>query len=116
MPERNQVDVHAAVPAAITTPQAAEYISQRGLRMSANWLRVLRGRGEGPEYYREPSNDWCYYSRASLDTYIEQRLRARQVRAPASTTSLERMREARAARARPRRRATALDDLPPKAA
>jgi len=70
------------------TKKAAQYLRDRGLRISVSKLQKLRCRGSedprdrGPDFTRDPDTGYCYYTTAFLDTYLERRLGARQLRAP----------------------------------
>ena len=82
------------------TKQAAQYLCDHGLQISASTLTKLRCRGfedprdRGPDFSRDP-NGYCDYSAEALDVYRAKRLGARQFRAHAPQPPQFRMQNAR---------------------
>lgn len=60
----------------LSRPEAASYLTERGLRISAGTLAKLACIGGGPEYARWGNR--CVYTPADLDRWIKSRLTVRR--------------------------------------
>ena len=56
----------------LTRDQAAEYLSSRGLRVSAGYLAKLATAGKGPSYSR--LGKYAYYQPSDLDAWLKTNL------------------------------------------
>jgi hypothetical protein len=72
----------------LSTPAAARYLTENGLRTSQSFLEHSRARGpddprdHGPDFARDEHGK-CWYPTEALDRYIAARLSSRRFRAPA---------------------------------
>ena len=64
----------------LSRKEAAQYLTERGLRTAPSYLQKLATVGGGPEYQR--FGKYAVYTAISLDTYVESKLSA-----PRSSTS-----------------------------
>jgi hypothetical protein len=70
MSDSNRSAAATGTPAPVTTGPAAVYLTQHRLTTSANWLRIHRGRGDGPDFFRDQDSGWCRYTQEALDAWI----------------------------------------------